>query len=505
MALHEQLHHAAERFGDKVALVCDDQRLTYAELAAAADRMASLLQHHGVEPGDRVVVFLPNSVDAVVSIYGIWRAGGCLVMADGDSTAGNLAFRVAHSGAKVLIAPHSKGETVRAALAGLPSPILVIVAGEEDPDESMRGSVPIASGDADTFSPVLVDPYAPAAIIYTSGSTGRPKGVTHSQHSIATVVEAVGDYLEHSPEDVVLCVLQLAFGYGLLQLLVTFDRSGRLVLRRGFGLPFDLVTTIATERVTGLGGVPTLFALLRELSDSALARASSLRYLTNAAAALPPAQIERVCTMFPSAQLFMMHGQTECLRTTYLPPHQLDVRPTSVGRGMAGVELWLDDETGERLPHPGQGELVVRGENVMLGYWQDPEATAEVLSPGRTPHERTLLTRDLFRTDADGYFHFVSRTDDIIKTRGEKVSPHEIEHRLAQRAEILEARVIGVPDDLLGQAIRAEVVLRSGCTLSERDLRTFLRAALEPYKMPKSIVFVDSLPKSSSGKVRRTP
>lgn len=505
MALHDQLHNAAERDGDRVALVCDGRHFTYAELAAAADRVASLLQQHGVEPGDRVVVFLPNSADAVVSIYGVWRAGGCLVMADGDSTADNLAFRVAHSSAKVLIAPHGKGTIVRAALADMPSPPLVVFAGVGEPDESIPATVQLASGDAGSFSPVQVDPHAPAAIIYTSGSTGRPKGVTHSQHSIATVVAAVGDYLQHSRDDVVLCVLQLSFGYGLLQLLVTFDHAGRLVLRRGFGLPFDLVTTIETERVTGLAGVPTLFALMRELSDAALARASSLRYITSAAAALPPAQIERVRAMFPSAQLFVMHGQTECLRTTYLPPDQLDLRPASVGRGMGGIDLWLENEARQPVQHPGEGELLVRGENVMLGYWQDPVATAEILSPGRAPHERTLRTRDVFRTDADGYYHFVSRTDDIIKTRGEKVSPHEIEHRLAQLAEILEARVIGVPDDLLGQAIRAELVLRKGCTLSERDVRAFLRSGLEPYKMPKSIIFVDSLPKSSSGKVRRVP
>jgi len=505
VALHDQLHLAAERDGEKIALVCDDRRLTYSELATATDRVASLLQHHGVRPGDRVVVYLPNSVDAVVSIYGIWRAGGCLVMADGDSTADNLAYRVMHSGATVLIAPHSRGDVVRAALAQLSSPPVVIVAGEPVAGESIPDAVPLPSGDANTFSPPKIDPHAPAAIIYTSGSTGLPKGVTHSQHSISTVVAAVGDYLEHSPDDVVLCVLQLAFGYGLLQLLVTFDRRGRVVLRRGFGLPFDLVTTMAAERVTGLAGVPTLFALLRELRDSTLAAASSLRYLTNAAAALPPAQIERVCAMFPGAKLFVMHGQTECLRTTHLPSDQLDERPTSVGRGMAGVELWLENEAGERLPYPGQGELVVRGENVMLGYWHDQEATAAVVSPGRTPHERTLHTRDLFRTDDDGYFHFVSRTDDIIKTRGEKVSPTEIEHRLALRAEISEARVIGVPDDLLGQAIRAEVVLRPGHSLSEEELRKYLRVSLEPYKMPKTIVFVDSLPKSTSGKVLRIP
>jgi acyl-CoA synthetase (AMP-forming)/AMP-acid ligase II len=230
-----------------------------------------------------------------------------------------------------------------------------------------------------------------------------------------------------------------------------------------------------------------------------------VRYVTNAAAALPQALVPQVRAAFPHAQLFLMHGQTECLRTTFLPPEQLDARPASVGKGMPGVELWLEDEAGERLPPGSEGELVVRGDNVMLGYWNDPAATDVVVRAGRTPHERVLRTRDIFRTDAEGWFFFVSRTDDILKTRGEKVSPMEIEEVLFGLPEILEARVIGVPDDVLGQAIRAEIVLRPGCELTEREVRKHLRGALQSYKMPKVVAFVDSLPKSSGGKIRRTP
>ena len=465
-------------------------------MAAQSEFVAAELQRRGVQVGDRVVVCLPNSTDAITSLYGVWQAGACLVMADADSTLDSLAYRVAHSGATAIIVPEARRAHARVVADGLAGAPAVVVIDDL--------AVPLDDPQAPSYTAPPFDPDDPAAIIYTSGSVGPPKGVTHSQRSISAAVSSVAEYLQHTPDDVVLCVLEPAFGYGLLQVLVTFETGGRLVLKRGFGLPFDVVSVIESERVTGLAGVPTLFALLCELRDISALDMSSLRYLTNAGAALAPPLSARVRAMFPSARLFLMYGQTECFRTSYLPPEEVDTRPLSVGRGMPGVELWLEDEQGNVLPNGSQGELVVRGENVMLGYWNNSEATAQVLASSVYANQRVLHTGDLFRTDDDGFFYFVSRTDDIIKVRGKKVAPNEIENRLAERAEIAQSRVIGVPHDVLGQAIRAEVVLRPGCALTESELRRFLRQGLEPYKVPQTIVFVDELPKSASGKVLRT-
>ncbi|MCB9889959.1 MAG: acyl--CoA ligase [Planctomycetes bacterium] len=499
----DQLHRAAERRGDAEALTVDGQRFTYGTLAAEADRAAALLHGLGLPPGGRVVVFVPNSAAAVTSLYGVWRAGGCVVMAEADSTDAHLRYRIRHSGAHVVVTSAAKLAVARAAIEGLDDTVVVVVDGAEDDTlgalEHRLSEAPPAPG----WLPPAIDRHAPAAIIYTSGSTGDPKGVTHSHHSIAVVVEAVGGYLRHSADDVILCVLQLAFGYGLLQVLVTFDHGGRLVLRRGPGLPFDLVRTIADEGITGLAGVPTLFAMLRDLSSESLAACRGLRYLTCAAAALPAALALQVADALPTTEIIPMHGQTECFRTTYLPGAALRAHPGSVGAGMPGVELWLEDAGGNRLPNGSEGQLVVRGENVMLRYWNDPDATSRVIRPGRSPHERVLLTGDLFRTDADGRLYFVSRTDDIIKSRGEKISPHEIEQVLSTLPGVFECRVLGVPDEVLGQAVRAEIIRRDGHDLSDADVRRALKAALEPYKMPREVAFVTSLPKSSSGKVRR--
>ncbi len=488
-AIRDLVHQWARDGGDRVALVVDDRRVTYAQLAGDIDRVAMGLTRSGVTPGDRVVVFLPNSVDAVTAIFGVWRAGGCVVMADAESTPEHFAYRVHHSGASAVVTAIDRVATVRAA-----APAVAILVPDADDTVETTG-----------WTPPRVEADSPAAIIYTSGSTGSPKGVTHSHRSIGSVVEAVAHYLDHTADDIVLCVLQLSFGYGLLQVLVTYATGGRLVLRRGVGLPYDLVEAIEAHQVTGMAGVPTLFAVLRDLGPDALAKCRSLRYLTCAAAAMPESLARQTVERFPTARLFVMHGQTECLRTTYLPPELLAAHPTSVGRGMPGVELWLESPDGQRLDDPAEGELVVRGENVMLGYWNDPEATDRVVRPGRTPTERVLRTGDLFRTDAEGWFSFVSRSDDIIKTRGEKVSPHEVEQALSALDEVAECRVLGIADDLLGQAVRAEIVLREGSALSERDVRRALRQRLETYKVPRDIVFVDSLPKSTSGKVLRRP
>jgi len=499
VTLDESLQRAAQRRGDKVAVVCHGDSITYADLRDHSMQLAARLQAAGVVTGDRVVILLPNSIEAVESIFGVWLAGGVLVFADADTPAASLAHRLENSGAAAIVTTTTRLGVATTAAAARPTnrkPAMVLI-DVADPTDHLA-----------TFRPQTVDDHAPAAIIYTSGSTGLPKGVTHSHHSISTVVRAVTGYLEHDEHDVVLSVLPLAFGYGLLQLLVTVQCGGRLVLRRGVGFPFDLVNLIDSESVTGLAAVPTLLVMLSDLdtdttSTSSTSSTSTLRYITSAAAALPASLARRVCARFPSARLFAMHGQTECLRTTFMPPEELASRPTSVGRGIDGIDLWLEDGDGQRLAAPAIGELVVRGDNVMLGYWNDTRATSEVVSPGRTPHERTLRTGDLFRVDADGFFHFVSRTDDIIKTRGEKVAPHEIEMHLANLEAVAEARVFGVPDDLLGEAVVAEIVLREGQTLTQAEVQRHLRMTIEPVKVPKIVQFVDALPKSTNGKVLR--
>jgi acyl-CoA synthetase (AMP-forming)/AMP-acid ligase II len=199
-----------------------------------------------------------------------------------------------------------------------------------------------------------------------------------------------------------------------------------------------------------------------------------------------------------------MYGLTECQRVSYLPPGQLDLRPTSVGRGMPNEEVWLVDDEGRRLPDGATGELVIRGSHVMRGYWEKPDETAARLRPGPNPGELVLYSGDLFRTDAEGWLYFIARRDDIIKSRGEKVSPREVENAIASLEGVLEVAVIGVPDPVLGEAIKAFITVVPGTRLSERDVIRHCLAHLEHFMAPGYVEFVESLPMTGTGKISRS-
>jgi acyl-CoA synthetase (AMP-forming)/AMP-acid ligase II len=244
------------------------------------------------------------------------------------------------------------------------------------------------------------------------------------------------------------------------------------------------------EGVTGLPIVPTLSALLLQL-DLRKYDLSRVRYVTNTAAALPTTHILELRRLLPHAQIFSMYGLTECKRVSYLPPDQIDMRPTSVGRGMPNEEVFIVDERGNRLAH-GVGELVIRGSNVMKGYWEMPEETNRMLRPGLLPGERV---------DEEGYLYFLGRKDDIIKTRGEKVSPREVENVLYELPAIAEAAVVGIPDPVLGQALKAVLTLKEGATLTAQSVLLHCTERLENFMVPKVVEFRQAMPKTTTGKI----
>jgi amino acid adenylation domain-containing protein len=462
--LDAQLRAAARAAGDDVALVAGERRMTFAELDAAAERLAGGLRASGVEHGDRVVLMAPNGVEAAVTIYATARAGAVVVPLNPTTRPAKLAYVLEHTGAAAMVCDRALADVARE--AGAPNVLDDVLAVDGPP-----GPPP--------------GPDDLAAIIYTSGSTGRPKGVALTHANLVFVVGSIASYLEVTADDRVLSGLPLSFGYGLNQLLTCVHARATLVLERSLAFPGRLVELLERERITGVPGVPTFFSVLTGLDGLAERDLPDLRFLTNAGAALPRPLLDTVRRTFPGARLFSMYGQTECTRVCYLPPDQLDARPGSVGVPIPGTEAWVDET----------GELLVRGPHVMRGYWNDPAATAERIRPGGV-----LATGDLFRTDDEGYLYFVARKDDIIKSRGQKVAPREVEEALLAHPGVREAAVVGVADAILGEAVHAHV---AAADLSERELRRHCAALLEDHLVPQRFQIHTELPKTVNGKIDR--
>jgi long-chain acyl-CoA synthetase len=505
MLVQNGLQENSLRQPEKVALVCGCRRSTYSELNSTADRLAAAMQDIGVCRGDRVAILLPNVLESVVALFATLKCGAAFV-AINDSTKPEKLSDILHDCEPVVVVTNAslaaRGK-VEAACRSLNRRAAIICTG--DPAVLDVRECLSYERIQQTFpaSPIAVEanPEDLACLIYTSGSIGEPKGVMCSHESMVFVAASVISYLENTEADVIMNVLPLSFSYGLYQALMAFTFGGTLVLERSFAYPAVLLERIAKEQVTGLPGVPSIFAVLLRMDLTAF-DLSSLRYMTNAAAALPPAHIQELRRRLPWVKLFSMYGLTETKRALYLPAEQIDRRPGSVGIAIPGTEVWIEDEIGNRLGPNQIGELIVCGRHVMQGYWRAPEATAARFRPGLRPRERICRTGDLFRMDDDGYLYFVSREDDVINTRGEKVAPREVEAVLHRMDGVAEAAVLGVQDPLLGQAVKAVLVADTARVNRVRVL-AHCRANLEEYMVPKYVEFRSELPKTASGKVLR--
>jgi len=416
------------------------------------------------------------------------------------------------SGARFLIAKASQAAAVEEALEGLDNHLNVIWLGGEHRQnyphvpsiiwetilsESFHG------GGGSTIlrspSPRMVD-LDLAAIIYTSGTTGKPKGVMCTHHNMISAARSIISYLDNREDDILLDVLPLSFSYGLYQVLTSCMFGGTVVLERSFLYPHIAMTRIKEEVVTGFPLVPSMAAMVLSMESIGKYDLRTLRYLTSAGAALPAACYQRLRRLVPHAEIFSMYGLTECVRVSYLSGAELDRHPTSVGRPMPNCDVRIVDEVGNEMAADEAGELIIRGSNVAQGYWGDPELTARTYRPGDCQVAPWLHSGDYFRRDTQGLLYFLGRKDDMIKTRGERVSPREVESVIAEIEDVADVAVVGVPDDLLGQAVKVFVVSRTG-ELNGRAILRHCASRLESFMVPKYVEFVASLPRTSRGKI----
>ncbi|RWM89196.1 MAG: AMP-dependent synthetase [Mesorhizobium sp.] len=486
----------------KTALITTHKRLRYEELDDLSSRLAAALFANGVRRDDRVVVFMDNCWEAAVSIFAVLKAGATFSPINPSTKADKLAYIIGDCDAAAILTQAKLMPVVGEACGGNTGIFVASTVGADGQcpagAASLADCLTLEAGEIDHRG-IDVDL---AMLIYTSGSTGRPKGVMMTHRNCDAAADSITTYLRNTSDDIILNVLPLAFDYGLYQLLMAVRLGATLVLEKSFAFPQAVFERIREEGVTGLPLVPTMAAMILQMRDLEPGFLPSVSYISNTAAALPPAHIERLRFLFPGVRLYSMYGQTECKRCTYLPPEELDRRPGSVGIAIPNSDAFVVDDNGQRVPPGVAGELVIRGPHVMQGYWRNEAATERALRPGPNPWEKVLYTGDLFRTDEDGFLYFVGRKDDIIKTRGEKVAPKEVEAVLHAHPGIAEAVVVGVPDPLLGHAVGA-LVIRSDPKLSEKDVMRHCARHLEDFMVPKIIEFPLELPKTDTGKVSR--
>lgn len=510
--VHGFLEDSARLFPAKNALFAVGKWHTYRELDDQANRLARFLLKQGLAKGDRVGLFVENSAEYVVSYYGILKAGGTTVALNTESTGADVAFVIGDCGIRYLIASQKLLARLLPVPGGPPeSPFLdrldtlQAVFAWVPPGTSLPHvtSVPIASladacsAESSEGPGVRTIDLDIASIVYTSGSTGKPRGAVLSHLNIVANTRSIVEYLRLSPEDRIMVVLPFYYIYGKSLLNTHFAVGGSVVVDNRFLYPNVILQTMQDQEVTGFAGVPSTFTILLNRSNVRSRRFPKLRYLTQAGGAMAPSIQKDVAETFAPASLIIMYGATEAsARLSYLSPEDLPRKWGSIGKAIPNVELFIADEYGRPLPAGEEGEIVARGSNIMSGYWNHPEETANVLRNG------IYYTGDIGRSDEQGFLYVVGRSKDMIKIGGNRVSAKEIEEALLEHEAVAEAAVIGVPDLVLGEAPKAILVLKSphGSEITEQ-LPRFLQDHLAPYKIPKLFEIRDSLPKTDSGKI----
>ena len=501
--LHQLLDRAASLHPGKEAIVDGNRRWTYRELAGTAHTCAAVLQERGLEPGDRVAVYLEKSFEETVGIFGTSMAGGVIVPINPLLRPQQVAHILADCRVRFLITTarrYAELGTVVDAAESLQA-ILVIDSCTNSSDERLVAEALARPRDAP--APVSRRDEDVAAILYTSGSTGLPKGVMLSHRNLLAGSRIVCRYLGISHTERILSVLPFSFDYGLNQLLTAVEQGATTILL-SFRFGNEIVRVIRDEAVTALAGVPGLWAVLGD-ATSAFHRQKlgSLRYLTNSGGAMPLETLARIRAAQPHADVVLMYGFTEAFRSTYLPATELDRRPTSIGRAIPETEVFLVNDRGTACRPGEEGILVHDGPTVFLGYWGREEDTRAVLRPHPLRPQSRLVcySGDRVTMDESAYFYFVGRDDAMIKSSGYRISPTEVESVLLETGTVREAAVIGLPDPLLGQSIKAVVALRNGASAHPDDLLAFCAQRMPRYMVPSVVEVVDELPKNPNGKV----
>jgi len=508
--LHELPLASAEREGDRSALTLGAESLSYERLAHEIGRFASGVRSLGVKRGERVAVYLDKRPEMVVACFGAAAAGGAFVPVNPLLKPEQVGYILRDCNVRVLVTSPERHALLAEELGRCPDLRHAAIVGAP-PQGASPGPAVHAWGALLDAAPQPGHPVIDTdivAILYTSGSTGKPKGVVLSHRNMVAGAKSVASYLENAPEDTLLAALPLSFDAGFSQLTTAFHAGARVVLLN-YLLPRDVLNAVVKERVTGLTAVPPLWIQLAQLAWPETVT-GHLRYIANTGGRMPLETLTRLRAMLPRTKPFLMYGLTEAFRATYLPPEEVDRRPDSIGKAIPNAEVIVLREDGTPCGPDEPGELVQRGALVAMGYWNDPEKTAERFKPlprresGFVLPEIAVFSGDTVKLDDEGYLYFIGRRDEMIKTSGYRVSPTEIEEALYSTQLVGEAAAFGVAHPVLGQAIVVVATPPAGAPLDEAGLLGACRERLPAYMVPAKIELrAGPLPRNPNGKIDR--
>lgn len=507
MNVADLLTTSAAAFPEKPAAIHHERTITFGELYERVQRFAAGLKAGSLPPGSRMAILCENSIEYVIAYFASFAAGLITVPVDTSLAPDKIRYILKDCDARVLFAQGKFRRHLAGIVDGLDNLQTVICDQSMEKlnipyekklmSDLMPDNLTVAPPSKITHDPGTTD-HDLAAFFYTSGSTGVSKGVMLSHKNLVSNTLATVEYLRLQPGETVMTILPFYYIYGNSLLLTHIACGGAVVIDNRFMYPEVVLDEMEARQVSGFSGVPSHFMILLNQSTFSQRKLKHLRYFTQAGGAMAPEVIRQVMSVFPDKELWIMYGQTEASpRVTYLPPEKLSEKLGSIGIEVPGVTVEILDESGNPVLTGETGEIVASGDNIMLGYLNQPEETAQVLKNGK------LYTGDLARQDKDGYIYITGRRREIIKAGGNRVSAKEVEERILEHEAVAEVAVFGVPDDVLGEAIKAVVVLQEGESLESKNIQTFVQQKLAVHKVPKYVSFTTELPKLNSGKVNK--
>jgi len=513
--LPDLIANSAARFPDNIALTYGKESLSYAGLQAAVQGFVNGVTGLGLQRGERIAIYLEKRFETVIASFGAPAAGGVFVPLNPLLKPEQVAYIMRDCNVRMLVTSPERYALLTESLAACHD-LRHVVLLNHDASKTTPGTLPVIGWQELLAMPErkghrVIDTDM-TAILYTSGSTGKPKGVVLSHRNMVAGAKSVASYLENTNDDTLLAALPLSFDAGFSQLTTAFHVGARVVLLN-YLLPRDVLKALEKERVTGLTAVPPLYIQLAQL-DWPASVTEHLRYFANTGGRMPRETLAALRARMPKTEPFLMYGLTEAFRSTFLPPSEVDRRPDSIGKAIPNAEILVLREDGSPCAPNEPGELVHRGALVGMGYWNDPEKTAERYKPlptntpgresGLVIPELAVFSGDTVRMDEEGFLYFIGRRDEMMKTSGYRVSPTEVEEVLYATKLVGECVAFGVDHDTLGQSIQVIATPPDGSELDVQALLAECRNRMPAYMVPHGIdVRNGPLPRNPNGKIDR--